>query len=690
MTIYSELSNEYQRRYAEYSKVEMRDLVNKAYAKIMRGVEIKWKDIQSISQRYSLRTPLQNLLIELPQIKEVINQVEHNLAKIENSHEMQVQVVYGEYGQGKSQIANILLELFSDTTRFPNCIYFYHSVTTINSFIEAFISHLSNILTGKPFYSKIEPFLDQLRYAVDSRILITQIIETFSKIIKELSKRGYTTVLIFDEVDKALNSPDDFKPWGDLFVTLNDESDLKLLLVLLLPQSTAQQMLLIEPRLERWTTALHINAVYLTGKYLDFVPHAIGNILAMKAITERISFNTMYLEFAAHAISFQEKRLKSLSIRAVNQWAVQLAEMLIRLMNWNWDSLLTQFQHLDRTKKGQVIEKKLRTFLTNTQIPNFTLKNPDTNEFERYHITYSNDNLTTENKVSDGHFQIKKFVENAVVEETLVASEIKYTDTGSHDSEQINKVKILSTGFPTIFFSLGSNTETANLIRERINLWHKQHSALYPVLLIHIPKPLITPLLILHEDSTTVNPAKIAILTFWAKSLCDFMQPLENFFKNLPDKLLERAIAIRLEKLKQITQLGSIQAKQDQSPSISTTQPSLTTSTNNKTQLTIQSGASSPQPNLMVEAITLFCSYIDAAIKSWKTIQVLQRDVLKKVKKQYPLVADSFEQIFPQILQVLQNNNFILITTRGDKEIIKKTSSWNISHAAQLLIQQFS
>ena len=658
MTSYETIQREYNKRYRNYNTPDYVSLVSKAYSRFKRGVEIRWKDIQQNIKYRSKMTPLSNMLIELEQIKNVKEKVEQKFEEVDKSEEMDLQVIYGEYGHGKSQVAQILEEHYSNRDRYPQLIHLYHCISTFSDFLDIFILTIKDHFKGTESYSKFESLFKKIKASLKSKELpLLKVVKTLINLIQEVTLRGKNILLIFDEIDTLLmTSIEELKPWIYFFVRLNDADNLKIILVLLLPRGVSEQLKTADTRLQRWNPAFGIDSIRLNGKYQDKVPHALANVLAMKSVISKIKFNKFYLGFVTDIIDHQIDRFKKDTIRSINTWSVELSELLSRLMKLNLESLSLDFNQLDKIDRGKRLEKTLKMFLVDSQLGDFKLRNLDTSEVDTYQIIYNEKNLRYNDYLSDGHFQINKIVSGFPVKEHEVAVEIKYTSIGHHTEGELKKVKTLALGFPTIFFSLGSSESHYKSLLNEIKLWKKQYPNCYPLYVIRIPHNLLIPLLILRSQEDPTHYNKIDILMFWAEKCCPFFPNLIDFFKTLRSELLERQLAIREEAIK----------------------ASMTESD--------QEFVSSP----LSEGINTLCSYIHDVIKTSKTIRVLKNDIQKRIKKKVPEIEDEFLTFLPQMLNELIQQNMLEETKwRNDDAIKKKGLKWNLDKSVEILYSKY-
>jgi len=653
------IRQEYNNRRHKFRRSDKKKIIPKAYDRFRRGSEIRFKDLGGVF--------LSDMLIEIPQTNMVKKKIDDLLIDVENSSGMGVQVIYGEYGQGKSQISQILIENYSNYSHYPNILHFSHKISTFEKFLKYFCFSIKNQFERSQGLSKIEEITEKIEKKLEKeQIPIAKTIDLFIEVIKESTRQGRIVLLTFDEIDSALTDSEEFKPWGDLFVRLNDSEDLMLILIFLLPRAIGDKVRSIDTRLQRFDLWFGIKSVILPGRYQKQVPKAVANILSMKSISSNINFNDFCLEFTSEALEFQNEKLMKDSIRSVNIWAVELSEMLQELMNLNWDRLFSEFSKEDKTKQGDILELQLRKFLIDCQIADIKIKNPDTEGFDIYQSFFYNDNLKHENKESDGKFVIAKLEDKVVVENIEVAVEIKFTSTGEHTSNQISKIKKLSSGYPLIFFSLGSSENYYKTLLERVDRWFSESHTIYPILILRLPKNLLSPLLILGEIADPEYLTSINILMAWAKRFCPFLSKIENFFYHLPEKLYERQIVIKSESLKSISQ-KTIDKK----------------SVNGAITFQKKEIQISPWQN----AVNMLCSIIDS-IKKHKLIYVLEREINNKVSKEHPKVLEDFRVLFPKLLKELISKEKVKQFEYGKdkKPAIKKiTLNWNINESVQIL-----
>ncbi len=673
MTLFQEIKKEYNLRYAKYKNRNYSKIVSKAYNKFKYGKEIKWDEVKSFSSSSGIQNLLSEILIELPTIKMAYDEIEIKLSEIDNNSDMEIQMIYGEYGQGKSQLGHLLIENFSRSYAFPNLICLYYSVSTFSDFINTLISCFSLYFNQKPEYNKIEPYLDNLKnFKTKKKFSLMEIIKNIIDLIKEISNRGYKFLLIFDELSKTLSHPDDFKFWGDLFIELNDADNLKLLLVFLIPNSTGEEIRKRDKRFERWNVPFDINAINLSGKFLDKTPCAISNILSMKSIKSKNSFDDLAFRFFTNVIFHQKNYLENESIRLVNTFAVQLAEFYDKMLKWKLNTEIMVFKPKSAQSKGQIIESKLRIFLEKAQLPDFKKKDKETRDYETFRALYSKKNLEVDHKKSDGHFRLEKIIKNIISEESKIAVEIKFATNGDHTKEQLKKVEILAKEYPTLLISIGSEYVLFKNHSDDMKQWNKDNPSSYPIKLVHIPDILYYPLLILGLQKKDNLMNKIQVLSSWAKIFCKFFEEIQIFMKNIPTLLIERDYKMKFESLK--VKKKKSKTKPKKISGLDSFTPDISDITENNFE----------------EAIICLCSFIGTKIKKFKGYDVLQRGLMKEIKTQYPQVKEKFERNFSKYIKELRKNNQIEIYEASDgKRKIRKTLDWDSEESMNILLNKF-
>lgn len=228
----------------------------------------------------------------------------------------------------------------------------------------------------------------------------------------------------------------------------------------------------------------------------------------------------------------------------------------------------------------------------------------------------------------------------------------------------------MASGYPLIFFSLGSSENYYKTLLERVDRWFSESHTIYPILILRLPKNLLSPLLILGDIADPEYLTSINILMAWAKRFCPFLSKIENFFYHLPEKLYERQIVIKSESLKSISQKTI--DKESVNGAI----------TFQKKEIQI-----SPLQN----AVNMLCSIIDS-IKKHKLIYVLEREINNKVSKEHPKILEVFKILFPKLLKELISQEKVKQFEWGKdkKPAIKKiTLNWNINESVQILNSKY-
>lgn len=668
------LKKQYKRKHKIFDDRSLKRLISKAYNQLLNGEEIKWETVREYSNK---NFSLNKLLVDLSLIKEIKRELNEIIDEIEDLNEKKIKVIYGEYGQGKSQTAQILQEWLNDDQKFPGVIPIYQCVSVLpklfwysshqikkkvlaTSVIQELNLHLRNLSLGQPENFFTSPQNVQIPYLIDE----------FNNLMIKLTNFGYTTILILDELDKILTDPKNWKPWGDLFTSL--KSDMSLLIIILIPQRIGQEILKTDPRMERWLIYFNFDATFLTGLVQDKVPEFVGNILAMSAVKNRLKLDK-YLEFAHACVNIKKDWLESAKVRSVNIWSIHLAKILEVLVNINFERIKEKFYELSEQKRGLRLEYCIRTFLKSIQFPDLIQKMDD--ETQLYKSYYKNKNLIYSKKESDGQIRVEKIVNNQVVEYKEIAVEIKYTSQGRHSDEDVRKLQILSEKWPLIFVSIGSDVDYLRDLEQETIKWEKSAIGVipnFPVLIVHIPNILYHLLLILEEDLKDQSaPKYLNLVKFWAEYIVNFLYLVQEFLTKLPELLIDRKMKIRLTEAKLLT--GSqILEESYSSPSLGS-------------QIEEQGIIISDGRIIEKKAISILCSFIDTKINKYKYWDNFQTGVYEDIQKNSPDARKSFDQNLEDWINTLSEKKMATKKERGTNFAIYKLENWNFSDALNLL-----
>ncbi len=663
---YTELENAYNMRKQVFNSRYPLELVNKLYSRMKRGVEVRASDLL----KYDDNAPIKfaDLFVGIPQVQEVINDIGEAFEEVEAGGEFFVKAVYGDFGHGKSQtahlsIANIML---SDKTEMR--VAHLENITSFTLFIENFAKSMEEQLTqteqGKKIMESIQNMIDDLK---SPSLSLGENIQTFIHVVQELSRQDITVVVYLDEVDKIIHDEKDIREWIDFFVSINDVSDFKLLLVLFMPQNVSDRLINTDSRMERWMHFFEMAPVFLDGQYRAKTIDGIANMLAISAIAKGYELTKKEFEYAYNAYLHKHNYLEQASIRSVNIWALNLGETLnscTKLGMWHlWDALKLQNPAI----QYKTIKSKFTTLLNIDELSQFDIKLDDSDDIRTYRVEFSNKGIEILDKITDGQFRMYMRSSGGETLAHTIVVDIEYTLDNNYPPEVLQSVLNHAKLYPTIFISIGLSLDAEKLIKTQIKNEVRQEPNLYPIEVINIPRDLLAPLMILKEDAPRSQILKVrGILRNWGRNITEHRLKLEKFLKNLPDLMVERRIHLRTFELADI--------------------PGSTTSDTSDSETT----PSGKTPSVRQAATFLAASMISRIneVKSYKQRITLEKDLRKDLDSHYPLHTDTVMVYLQNMISVLGQNNLIFFGRRGQHDTINKTPSWNDSLAMDLLREQ--
>lgn len=650
----------YAKRISFFKSEISEELSTKAYIKLKKGSEIR-----ILNEKYIKRTEenkISKVLIDIPQIDLVKRRIDTALNSIQISHEGDIRIIYGDFGHGKSQTANLIIEDIRSKLK-SNQIAYIENITTFKNFIIGISDYFTFKFKDQThFFNKIEPILDALKEIDDSLKSISEIRSLFVKILKTLSERNYNIIIFLDELNKILHDPIEIQHWIDFFITLTDESNISFLLVCLIPQTSSRTLVNIDKRMERWNTYFNIDAIYLDGKYGNKVMEGIGNILALSSVNHYINLPSQSLELIYDVYQYRKNYLEGASIRKVNTWTINLSEFIIKCSKYNFWDKVKAFDRMDRTEKGLYIESKLRTLLSIDLLPQFELNIKDSEEKEIYRVEYNNTNLQAGDKKSDGHYQQYVQYMNTEKIKLNIAVEIKFTQDKNHQDSQIEKIIKLSEQYPTIFFSLGPQKSIGEELKKSLSKLSETDFEKYPIFVINIPQNLSYPLLLLPKDKNIAGFNQIKhILIAWSNIITAHREELEFFFREIQSKLIQRKILLRGLELAGLSskKIKPIKGEKE-------------------------------EDELKKARRFLVGSFIAMLeeVKSYKYLSTIESEIKDMLNNQFPRVATIVIKKIPNFIDLLEMDKFV---SRGGKTktTIKKEDKWNAHDVMTFLESKF-
>lgn len=636
-------------------------LLKKAYIKLRKGSEIRFQDVDKFTSHES--STLGKILIDVPQIMVVKDRVFKSLETVEAAQEADVCIVYGDYGHGKSQTAHVLLESLNAENKEKRLVHL-ENISTFNMFMHNFGRHMKELIETQhsAVYPQVSGYIDSfLNIPNNNTTSHSQLIQTFVEFIQATSEHDIVHVVILDEVDKIVKDEVERKQWIDFFVTLNDESDLALLLICLIPQQMVEVLLSADRRLERWNHFFNVNATILDGKYSSEVVRAIASILALHDYYNSNDTSSKSLEFIFNIVEHKLEYLQTTSIRNVNTWVIIVGELFQQFEKMNLWNLVDSFSTKDYREQGEIIKSKLMTLFKADNLPQFELSRDDSEDLELYRTEFTKESLSVGNFQSDGYFRIYLHFMNSEKLLHEIPAMIEYVD-----AQPVNLVKIrtITDEYPAILIAVGSDADAINELKGQIKQEFDQEFHKYPIRLIWIPSGLVGPLLLLpDDDSNSAFSQTLQLLINWSNVITGHRNEISLYFQDLPTDMIRRGILLRSLELAKFSQ-EDIQTARSSSTS---------EGDKNKTMIFFAANIVS---NL-------------EEIQTFKYLNSIEKHVTDTVMTQFPGEALEIMQEFKKMIEILEDKGYII--KGGSKRVtIKKTESWDQIQAINLLKSIYS
>lgn len=526
----------YQNRVREFSNYSQRFLKT-AYVRLRNGSEIRYTQIKKVAEDHRLY----EILTAIPQFETIQSRVVQAVEDVELTQVPDFLFIYGDYGHGKSQLSNLLLEYIIKENKANNFIYL-NLITTYRAFAVDFAVSLAAYLqeSHPAVLGEVQQYLNRLSIAQShDEIGSNEIALNVIKALEACSNHNITTIIIHDEVDKILHDDLEKTIWVDYIAQVRDSDNIALLSILFVPQQSGDQLFATERRLERLKHASTVNAVRLNGRYGNKLEDAYINILALHTKYTDEEFSNQALQFFHLLFEIRQSKLQLLNLRETNLWVIGVCELLRYFEDFNiWDEL-HRFTSFDTIQQSILLEEKLRLFIQEDSLPQYSCQTLDDEQEEAfYRVEYLNNLL---NKVK-GYYALYKISGLSEQEAAKVAIHIYYSISNPPHS-QIAAVVELARQNPVIAFFLGPTKQQMQAFEKILKLTLAKNIENYPVHIIVIPKLLLSPLLTLPS---TINSDSFEVvkqhLINWAILLAEYREGLTQFLKDLPNQLDRRAL----------------------------------------------------------------------------------------------------------------------------------------------------
>jgi len=662
-----------------------RQLLTKVYSLMKRGVEIRIEDIEKAEES---KTSLTELFITIPQVTEVVDAVEDGLADLETMQITTIKVVYGDYGHGKSQTAQIALEKIVKQDHEADRLIHLENISSFRNFLEDIAKSIRQQITSSKKPQLISEIVDRLNLiegANSSDKSLSDLISNLLEILQTLSQHEINLIIFLDEVDKITHDSTDMTEWIDFFTTLNDTRDLRLFLVLFLPQTAGRKIMDSDTRMLRWEQFFEMEPIYLDGKYGKDTIRGVANVLSLGTLYNQKSLTDNDLQFVYTAYNYRKNFLVNSSIRKTNMWSLTTAEILNQCIEMDIWNKVSSF--LDRPGKTQkfLLEQQMRRILMEDRLPNFTLHIDDSDEKNTYRIEYEEENLVSNGIFSDGQYKLYRRSASSEFMEYGAAIKISASIKGTHESEVLNHVVTLAENHPVIFISLGLPQSSEEDLEKRFQRLTDKYIQYFPISIINIPKELFGPLILVPtEDSEPMRKLKNTVRA-WGTHITDHINELQNFLNNLPNKMIDRTVRLKTYELVKelpIQEKPQLKANDEAAKVLATLNedPVIGNSKQDKQQRLRDAGKFFGASLVAI---------IDT-IKSYKYQSTIEKELKKQLNTSpYGDLEHALFNILPKYFTVLENDFLVEMGTRGGQKIVSTTDNWDDERAINTINAKF-
>lgn len=483
-------------------------------------------DGESIDSRKLKKTPLRKVLIPLREAEEAIIQV---LKQVEEAKDYRgYTFVVGDYGTGKTQLRELLIE----TTSEDHVITMKSDLglTSFGSFALDLAQAIREGVAAKrvEILPKLEPLLQRVEKASDDAEIYRNIVEIFQKI----AENNLVVFLNLDEVD-MIPSFEAFTPWANFIVMVNQHLEAGLQIVFYMAPRDIQRLWDKDTRLTRFSR--YISKAFSPGTtFGDRLKEAVGQLTALYEAVEGQELTTGSLQLLAGYIDQFEDTLRHQSLRKVNTGTYQIVEFLSNLQKKKyWQQYEFQFREPSEQQAGP-LENAVNQILKEIHL-----------EFEFadaiYHARY--DSSTTS-------YVLTRELDDKTLNVTQVPCVFTYALSDTHNSK-IRELKALLEDQSCLLLMVGPPFSAVEKDMFTSEFLESYDTGLE---IISVSFKLAPPLLLYTHPEYTNDFALRRQLVYWFDLVGEVRSTLLTYFEDIVRELYEYELEDQLQGLRE--QLG--------------------------------------------------------------------------------------------------------------------------------------
>jgi hypothetical protein len=650
-----------------------------------RGIEVRMEDLQKTE---NLKTSLTEIFITIPQVTEVINSVEDGLLDLEGMSITTVKIVYGDYGHGKSQTAQIAIEKITQQGTDADRIIHLETISSFRKFLKNFGQAIRQQVSSSKQPQLITDLVNQLQFieeADNRESSLSELITQLTEILQRLSEEEFNIVLFLDEVDKITHDQSDMTEWIDFFTTLNDARDLRIFLVLFLPQASGQKLMSADTRMHRWEQFFEMEAIYLDGKYGKDTLKGVANVLALGTLYNKKSLTENDLQFVFTAYNYRQNFLVNSAIRQTNMWSLTTSEILNQCIEADIWSKVGEFLARPGATQKFLLETQLKRILLEDKLPNFVLHIDDSDEKEVYRVEYENEALSSNGVFSHGQYKLYRRTASNEIHEYSIAVIVNASTSGAHEAEILNNVVTIAENHPVVFISLGLPQTSEADFKARFQRLSEKYIQYYPISVINVPKELFGPLILVPTDPNEQMRNLRTTIKAWGTHITGHLVELQQFISTVPTQLIHRTVRMKTYEL--VKELP-IQAK----PELVATDEAATVLAALDKDPVVTAPVQDKKQRL-VDAGKFFGASLVAilgSIKSYKYQSTIEKELRRMiVTSPYRDLEHALFNILPNYLKILEDNFLVETGHRGSQKIISIKDNWEEERAINIINSKF-
>ncbi|MHA1911488.1 MAG: hypothetical protein ACTSYA_07315 [Candidatus Kariarchaeaceae archaeon] len=642
-----------------------------------------------IIERSELR--YKDLLIALEDTEFAFEQICDSFERINFSRPYSI--VIGDYGSGKSQIKNRIIEWLSKSA-ISNALVIVDinlGQTNFIYFVEEFIHALKETIERlKVDISSYAYLFNEYSLEMDNQSARGLV----NKIIKRAASDQILFSFHFDELDQ-IQTMENFAPWANWIVNYHDTIDRNSHVVFYASQRDLSELLGKDTRLARLDRYIY-NPFELSSSYYDKIYEGAANIIAIYERANNLRFSKNAIQAWESLLMLKRTVFSRYRIRQANTRVYNLCRIIHEFDKTDIWSTLDLIKHWGAEALENQVKKAVVDLLNSIGKLDFQIDDDD------FIFEFSTQQMLFHNSKSDGKFKMYKKVSLEYQFHEDIPFKLLFVNNGEIERSKLAPIKDVIQSTPLIFLTVNALESQEELIIQYFQEEYEKGKILY----LNIRPTLLEPIVGIEKNKETSKDRLLyRAIENWFREVTDFDANVRVFMESqvsvkqtqlLEDKIEElRALVIRLrpqdaQAFNETWSATEIEDVESHVPSIRSISPRLT---QKMTPYPPAPGAPSRKeikplikPPEIDGAVAFALIALYETVSSRKSKSVTLRYIINTLRnKKITASADEVNLAFLRIIKSMVLSGFLTET----KMFIVKEDKWDREAVLNFLLDKY-